>query len=39
MIKGYALGDALVLRDIGVLVVFGVIMATGAIASIRREVA
>ncbi len=39
MIKGYALGDALVLRDVGVLVVFGVIMATGAIASIRREVA
>ncbi len=39
MIKGYAIGDPLVLRDIGVLVVFGAIMATGAIASIRREVA
>lgn len=39
MIKGYALGDPLVVRDIGVLVLFGVIMASGAIASIRREVA
>lgn len=39
MIKGYALGDPLVLRDLGVLVLFGVLMAGGAIASIRREVA
>ena len=39
MIKGYALGDPLVVRDIGVLVLFGVLMASGAIASIRREVA
>ncbi|MDO8506433.1 MAG: ABC transporter permease [Candidatus Limnocylindria bacterium] len=39
MIKGYALGDPLVLRDIGVLVAFGAVMAAGAIASIRREVA
>jgi ABC-2 type transport system permease protein len=39
MVKGYALGDPLVLRDVGVLVLFGVLMASGAIASIRREVA
>jgi len=39
MIKGFELGDPLVLRDIGVLVLFGVIVASGAIASIRREVA
>jgi ABC-2 type transport system permease protein len=39
MIKGLELGDPLVLRDIGVLVLFGVIVASGAIASIRREVA
>ncbi len=39
MIKGYALGDPLVLRDVGILVAFGAIMAAGAIASIRREVA
>jgi ABC-2 type transport system permease protein len=39
MVKGYALGDPLVVRDIGVLVLFGVIVAGGAIASIRREVA
>ena len=39
MIKGSELGDPLVLRDIGVLVLFGVVMAGGAIASIRREVA
>jgi len=39
MIKGYELADPLVLRDIGVLVVFGVVMALGAVASIRREVA
>jgi ABC-2 type transport system permease protein len=39
MIKGFELGDPLVLRDIGVLLVFGIIMAAGAIASIRREIA
>jgi hypothetical protein len=39
MIKGYELADPLVLRDIGVLVVFGILMAFGAVASIRREVA
>ena len=39
MIKGYELADPLVLRDIGVLVVFGLVMAIGAVASIRREVA
>jgi len=39
MIKGYELADPLVLRDIGILVVFGLVMAIGAIASIRREVA
>lgn len=39
MIKGYGLDDPLVLRDIGVLVVFGIVMAFGAVASIRREVA
>jgi ABC-2 type transport system permease protein len=39
MIKGFEIGDPLVLRDIGILLVFGVVMALGAIASIRREVA
>jgi ABC-2 type transport system permease protein len=39
MIKGYELADPLVLRDIGVLIVFGLVMAVGAVASIRREVA
>lgn len=39
MIKGYELADPLVLRDIGVLALFGLVMATGAVASIRREVA
>lgn len=39
MIKGFELGDPLVLRDIGVLFLFGAVMALGAIASIRREVA
>jgi ABC-2 type transport system permease protein len=39
MIKGYELADPLVLRDIGVLAIFGVLMALGAVASIRREVA
>lgn len=39
MIKGYELSDPLVLRDIGVLAIFGLVMAIGAVASIRREVA
>jgi ABC-2 type transport system permease protein len=39
MIKGFELSDPLVLRDIGVLVLFGLVMAVGAVASIRREVA
>lgn len=39
MIKGAALGDPLVIRDLGVLVLFGAVMAGGAILSIRREVA
>jgi ABC-2 type transport system permease protein len=39
MIKGFELGDPLVVRDVGVLVLFGVIVASAAIASIRREVA
>jgi len=39
MIKGYELGDPLVLHDIGILLVFGLVMAIGAVASIRREVA
>jgi len=39
MIKGYELADPLVLRDIGILVAFGLVMAVGAVASIRREVA
>ena len=39
MIKGLELADPLVLRDIGVLLLFGAVMAVGAIASIRREVA
>jgi ABC-2 type transport system permease protein len=39
MIKGAAISDGLVLRDLGVLILFGVLVAAGAIASIRREVA
>jgi ABC-2 type transport system permease protein len=39
MIKGFELSDPLVLRDIGVLAIFGLVMAIGAVASIRREVA
>jgi ABC-2 type transport system permease protein len=39
MIKGYEFADPLVLRDIGILVAFGLVMAIGAVASIRREVA
>ena len=39
MIKGFPITDPLVVRDIGILVAFGAIVAAGAIASIRREVA
>ena len=39
MIKGYELADPLVVRDIAVLIAFGLAMAIGAVASIRREVA
>src|SRR5688572_13316041 len=39
MIKGYELADPLVLRDVGILLAFGLVMAAGAVASIRREVA
>ncbi len=39
MIKGLGLGDSIVLRDLGILFVFGAVMSIGAIASIRREVA
>jgi ABC-2 type transport system permease protein len=39
MIKGFELIDPVVLRDIGALLLFGVVTAIGAIASIRREVA
>ncbi len=39
MIKGAEISDPVVLRDIGVLTLFGIVMAIGAVASIRREVA
>lgn len=39
MIKGYALGDPLILRDLAALAAFGVVTIAGAVASIRREVA
>jgi ABC-2 type transport system permease protein len=39
MIKGYEIGDPLVVRDVAVLLAFGLVMAIGAVASIRREVA
>ena len=39
MVKGYALSDPLILRDVGILVAFALLMAIAAIASIRREVA
>jgi ABC-2 type transport system permease protein len=39
MIKGYAVSDPLVLRDIGILALFALVLAGGAVASIRREVA
>ena len=39
MIKGFALTDPLVVRDIGVLALFALVLAMGAVGSIRREVA
>ena len=39
MVKGYALSDPLILRDIGILAAFALVMAFAAVASIRREVA
>jgi ABC-2 type transport system permease protein len=39
MVKGYPLTDPLILRDIGILAAFAVVMAFAAVASIRREVA
>jgi ABC-2 type transport system permease protein len=39
MVKGYALGDPLVLRDLAVIAAFAIITVIGAIASIRHEVA
>ena len=39
MIKGFPLSDPVVLRDVGILALFALILATGAVASIRREVA
>lgn len=39
MIKGFAIGDPLVVRDVAILAAFAFVMAVGAMASIRREVA
>jgi ABC-2 type transport system permease protein len=39
MVKGYSLADPLILRDIGILAAFAVVMAGTAVLSIRREVA
>ena len=39
MVKGYAVTDPLILRDVGILAAFAVAMAIAAVASIRREVA
>ncbi|GAC1488552.1 MAG: hypothetical protein NVS1B1_05120 [Candidatus Limnocylindrales bacterium] len=39
MIDGAALGDPLILRNLGVLVAFALLVATAAVSSIRREVA
>ena len=39
MVKGYALSDPLILRDIGILAAFALLMAAAAVGSIRREVA
>lgn len=39
MIKGFSLSDPLVIRDIAILALFALVLASGAVASIRREVA
>lgn len=39
MVRGYALTDPLILKDIGILAAFAVLMAAAAVGSIRREVA
>ena len=39
MVKGYAVTDPLIVRDVAVLAVFGLVTIAGAVASIRREVA
>ncbi|MBM4421222.1 MAG: ABC transporter permease [Chloroflexi bacterium] len=39
MVKGYPLGDGLVLRDLAIMAAFGVAALVGAALSIRREVA
>jgi ABC-2 type transport system permease protein len=39
MVKGYALSDPLILRDVGILAAFAAVMAIAAVLSIRREVA
>ncbi|HEY8732429.1 MAG TPA: ABC transporter permease [Candidatus Limnocylindria bacterium] len=39
MVKGYALTDPLIVRDIGILAAFALVMAVAAVLSIRREVA
>ena len=39
MVKGYPITDQLILKDIGVLAAFALLMAVAAILSIRREVA
>jgi ABC-2 type transport system permease protein len=39
MVKGYALSDPLILRDVGILAAFAAVMAVAAVFSIRREVA
>ena len=39
MVKGYPLSDPLILRDIGILAAFALVMALAAVMSIRREVA
>lgn len=39
MVKGYALTDPLILRDVGILAGFALLMAVAAVTSIRREVA
>ena len=39
MVKGYPLTDPLIVRDVGLLAAFAVVMAVAAVVSIRREVA